>query len=240
MSSAPACVLVVEDELPIRRFLRPAIEAAGWRLVEAASGQDGVLQASQCGPDVVVLDLGLPDIDGIEVVHRIREWSQLPIIILSARGQETDKIAALDAGADDYVQKPFNVGELVARIRVALRHAASQRQPSGDSKIVAGDVTIDLHRRVVTKSGQDVHLTPLEYRLLTTLARHAGMVMTHRQLLREVWGPGHAEDATYLRMFVRQLRQKLEENPTQPKHLLTEVGVGYRLSLEPRTTGTTP
>jgi two-component system KDP operon response regulator KdpE len=221
--------LLIEDELPIRRFLRPAIDAAGWRLIEAVSGQDGVLQASQSGPDVVILDLGLPDIDGIEVVRRIREWSQLPIIILSARGQEKDKIAALDAGADDYVQKPFNVGELVARIRVALRHAASLAHPSADATIVAGDITIDLRRRVVTKSGQDVHLTPLEYKLLTTLARHAGMVMTHRQLLREVWGPGHAEDSTYLRMFVRQLRQKLEHDPTQPKHLLTEVGVGYRL-----------
>lgn len=228
MTSTPACVLVVEDELPIRRFLRPAVEAAGWRLIEAETGQRGLLEASQNGPDVIILDLGLPDIDGIEVVRRVREWSSVPIIILSARGQEKDKIIALDAGADDYVQKPFNVGELIARIRVALRHAASQAKPAADPTIVAGDITIDLHRRVVTKGGQEVHLTPLEYKLLTTLARHAGMVMTQRQLLREVWGPGHAEDSTYLRMFVRQLRLKLESKPTQPKHLQTEVGVGYR------------
>jgi two-component system KDP operon response regulator KdpE len=221
-------VLLVEDELPIRRFLRPAVEAAGWRLIEAETGQKGILEASQSRPDVIILDLGLPDIDGIQVVQRVREWSAVPIIILSARGQEKDKIAALDAGADDYVQKPFSVGELVARIRVALRHAASQAQPSAGSILVAGDIAIDLQRRVVKKNGQEVHLTPLEYKLLTTLARHAGLVMTHRQLLRDVWGPGHAEDSTYLRMFVRQLRQKLEENPTQPKHLLTETGTGYR------------
>jgi len=228
VNAIPARILVVEDELPIRRFLRPAIEAAGWRLIEAETGERGLLEASQSRPDVVILDLGLPDIDGIEVVRRVREWSAMPIIILSARGQEKDKIAALDAGADDYVQKPFNVGELVARIRVALRHAVSRAQPSADATIVAGDITIDLHRRVVTRLGKEVHLTPLEYKLLTTLARHAGMVMTHRQLLREVWGPGHAEDSTYLRMFVRQLRQKLEDNPTQPEYLFTEMGVGYR------------
>lgn len=228
MSATPACILVVEDELPIRRFLRPAIEAAEWRLIEAETGQGGLLEASQSLPDVIILDLGLPDIDGIEIVRRIREWSGVPIIILSARGQENDKIAALDAGADDYVQKPFGIGELIARVRVALRHAASRAQPSPDSIIVAGDITIDLLRRVVTKGGQEVHLTPLEYKLLTTLARHAGMVMTHRQLLREVWGPGHAEDSTYLRMFMRQLRIKLEDEPSRPKYFLTETGVGYR------------
>ncbi len=219
----------MEDELPIRRFLRPAIEAAGWRLIEAETGQRGILEASQSRPDVIILDLGLPDIDGIAVIRRVREWSTLPIIILSARGQEQDKVAALEAGADDYVHKPFGVSELIARIRVALRHAASRAQPQVDPTIVAGEVTIDLHRRIVTKGGQDVHLTPLEYKLLTTLARHAGMVMTHRQLLQEVWGPGHAEDSTSLRMFMRQLRQKLEDDPTQPRFLLTETGVGYRL-----------
>lgn len=229
MTATPARVLVVEDELPIRRFLRPAIEAAGWRLIEAETGQRAVLEASQCGPDVILVDLGLPDMDGIDVVRRIREWSAVPIIILSARGLENDKIAALDAGADDYVQKPFSVGELIARVRVALRHAATRAQPAADTTIVAGDIAIDLRRRIVSKGGQEVHLTPLEYKLLTTLARHAGLVMTHRQLLREVWGPGHAEDSTSLRMFVRQLRQKLETDPAQPEHLLTEVGVGYRL-----------
>lgn len=228
MTAFPVKVLLVEDELPIRRFLRPAIEAAGWRLIEADTGQQGILQASQSQPDVIILDLGLPDVDGIQVIQQVREWSTLPIIILSARGQESDKIVALDAGADDYIQKPFGVGELVARVRVALRHAANRVQPGGDAPIVAGSIAIDLLRRTVTRAGDVVHLTPIEYKLLTTLARHCGLVMTHRQLLRDVWGPGHAEDSAYLRMFVRQLRQKLEENPTQPKHLLTEVGIGYR------------
>ena len=228
MSSAPATMLIVEDELPIRRFLRPAIEAAGWRLIEAETAAAGILEASQSRPDVIVLDLGLPDVDGLEVIRRVREWSAVPIIILSARGQESDKVAALDAGADDYVQKPFNVTELMARIRVALRHAATTAQPGAESTIVAGDIAIDLARRVVTLKGAPVHLTPIEYNLLTTLARHSGLVLTHRQLLKEVWGPGHAAESHYLRMFVRQLRQKLEANPTQPQHLLTEVGVGYR------------
>jgi len=228
VTPALANVLLVEDELPIRRFLRPAVEAAGWRLIEAETGERGILEASQSRPDVLVLDLGLPDIDGIQVIKRVREWSAVPIIILSARGQEQDKIAALDAGADDYVQKPFGVGELIARIRVALRHAANQLQVPPESTIVAGEIVIDLVRRTVERNGQGVHLTPIEYKLLTTLARHAGLVMTHRQLLREVWGPGHAEDSAYLRMFVRQLRQKLEANPTRPEHLLTETGVGYR------------
>jgi two-component system KDP operon response regulator KdpE len=232
MSGPPATILVVEDELPIRRFLRPAIEAAGWRLVEAATAAAGILEATQACPDVLILDLGLPDTDGIEVVRRVREWSRVPIIILSARGQEADKVAALDAGADDYVHKPFNVAELMARIRVALRHAATLAQPGSESTIIAGDIVLDLARRVVTRHGAEVHLTPIEYKLLTTLARHAGLVMTHRQLLKEVWGPGQADESHYLRIFVRQLRQKLEENPTQPKHILTEVGVGYRFKTE--------
>jgi two-component system, OmpR family, KDP operon response regulator KdpE len=228
MSTVLATILVVEDELPIRRFLRPAIEAAGWRLVEAETAAAGILEATQARPDVIVLDLGLPDTDGIEVIRRVREWSVVPIIVLSARGQEADKVAALDTGADDYVQKPFNVVELMARIRVALRHAATLEQPGAESTIVAGDIAIDFARRLVTRSGAEVHLTPIEYKLLTTLARHAGLVMTHRQLLKEVWGPGHAEESHYLRIFVRQLRQKLEDNPTQPRHICTEVGVGYR------------
>jgi len=232
MSTVPATILVVEDELPIRRFLRPAIESAGWRLVEAETAAAGILEATQARPDVIVLDLGLPDTDGIEVIRRVREWSAMPIIILSARGQETDKVAALDAGADDYVQKPFNVAELMARIRVALRHATSLSQPAADTTIVTGEIAIDLARRVVTRGGAEVHLTPIEFKLLTTLARHAGLVMTHRQLLKEVWGPGHAEESHYLRMFVRQLRQKLEHNPTQPRHICTEVGVGYRFVLD--------
>jgi two-component system, OmpR family, KDP operon response regulator KdpE len=228
MSGAPASVLLVEDELPIRRFLRPAIEAAQWRLIEAETGQGGILEASQSRPDVIILDLGLPDIDGIEVIRRVREWSAVPIIILSARGQETDKITALDAGADDYIQKPFSVNELIARVRVALRRAASQGQPTANSTIVAGDIIIDQVRRQVRRGGQEVHLTPIEYKLLITLAGHDGLVMTHRQLLKEVWGPGHTEESHYLRIFVRQLRQKLEEDPAQPRHISTEVGVGYR------------
>lgn len=232
MSSLPAHVLLIEDELPIRRFLRPAIEAAGWRLNEVDTGARGILEASQARPDVIILDLGLPDMDGTEVVCRVREWSSVPIIILSARGQEKDKVAALDAGADDYIHKPFSVNELMARVRVALRHASRQTEPSADATIVSGNVVIDLVRRNVTRSGNVVHLTPIEYKLLTTLARHAGLVMTHRQLLREVWGPGHAEDSTYLRIFMRQLRQKLEDNPTQPKCLLTEIGVGYRFQTQ--------
>jgi two-component system KDP operon response regulator KdpE len=227
MNGTPARVLVIEDEVPIRRFLRPAFAAAGWSLIEAQTGAAGILEASQGRPDVIILDLGLPDMDGIEVIRRIREWSSLPIIILSARNQEADKVAGLDAGADDYLHKPFSVQELLARVRVALRHSA-QVQTGADEIIRAGDITIDLARRTVARNGHEVHLTPLEYRLLATLARHHGLVMTHSQLLREVWGPGHEQDSAYLRIFIRQLRKKLEANPVQPRHLLTEVGVGYR------------
>ncbi len=232
MSGPAVTVLVIEDELPIRRFLRPAIEAAGWRLLEAETGARGILEASQSRPDAVILDLGLPDMDGLEVIRRIREWSALPIVILSARDQEQEKVAALDAGADDYIQKPFGVGELMARLRVALRHQAALAQPETITPLVAGEIVIDLVRRQVTRQGQPVHLTPIEYKLLTVLASHAGLVLTHRQLLKEVWGPGHAEESHYLRMFVRQLRQKLEENPARPQYLLTETGVGYRLVLD--------
>ena len=232
MKESMATVLIIEDELPIRRFLRPAMEAAEWRLIEAENGKAGILEASQSRPDVIILDLGLPDLDGLEVIQRIREWSQVPIVILSARGQEQDKVKALDAGADDYVQKPFSVSELLARIRVALRRATGAGQPGAETTIVAGEVTIDLVHRQVTRGGREVHLTPIEYKLLTTLARNAGLVMTHRQLLKEVWGPGHGEESQYLRIYVRQLRQKLEANPTHPRHLLTEVGVGYRFRTE--------
>ena len=232
MSGTPATVLVIEDELPIRRFLRPAVAAAGWRLIEAETGERGLLEASQSRPDAIVLDLGLPDMDGLEVVRRIREWSAVPIIILSARGQEQDKVTALDAGADDYVHKPFNVAELMARLRVALRHAAERGQAEAVPTLTAGDLIIDFVHRQVTRRGREIHLTPLEYKLLCTLAGHAGLVMTHRQLLHEVWGPGHAEESHYLRLFVRQLRQKLEENPSHPRHLRTEVGVGYRFVTE--------
>jgi len=231
MNSTPATVLIIEDEQQIRRFLRPAIEAAGYKLSEAATGADGILQASQMNPDVIILDLGLPDMDGLEVTRRLREWFDRPIIILSARGQEHDKVNALDAGADDYVQKPFSVGELMARIRVALRHVAGA--DSAESGVVnAGDLTIDLVRREVRRDGQPVRLTPLEYKLLSTLVKHAGLVLTQRQLLKEVWGPGHAEESHYLRLFVHQLRHKLESNPSRPRHLITEAGVGYRFRAE--------
>lgn len=220
---------MVEDEQPIRRFLRPAVEAAGWRLVEADTAARGILEATQSRPDVIVLDLGLPDQHGIEVIRRVREWSRVPIVVLSAHGQEHEKVAALDAGADDYVQKPFSVSELMARLRVALRHAAKPlSQNGGGSSIIAGDIVIDLARRIITREGYEVHLTPIEYKLLSTLAQHSGLVVTHRQLLREVWGPGHADESHYLRIFMRQLRRKLEANPANPRHLLTEVGVGYR------------
>lgn len=232
MSTSPPKVLVVEDEVQIRRFLRPAMEAAGFALVESVDGKSGILSASQSSPDVIVLDLGLPDLDGLEVVRRVREWSRVPIIILSARGQEQDKVAALDAGADDYVQKPFGVAELIARIRVALRHTAAGSADRPDATFAAGELTVDLARREVHRAGELVHLTPIEYRLLLTLIRHAGLVLTHRQLLKEVWGPGHAEEVPYLRVFMRQLRQKLEAEPARPRHLITEPGVGYRFRVE--------
>jgi two-component system KDP operon response regulator KdpE len=232
MSELLTTILVIEDELPIRRFLRPAVEGAGYRLIEAQTGAEGLLQATQANPDVVILDLGLPDMDGLEVIRRLREWFQRPIVILSARGQETDKVKALDAGADDYVQKPFSVGELMARLRVALRHSAPGGSQADTTNVIAGNLTIDLARREVRRGGERVHLTPLEYKLLATLVQHAGLVLTHRQLLKEVWGPGHAEESHYLRLFMHQLRQKLEDNPARPKHLITEAGVGYRFRIE--------
>ena len=232
MTGVPATVLVIEDETPIRRFLRPSLEAEGYRLIEAASGKEGLLQASQHSPDAIVLDLGLPDMDGLAVIRQLRDWTTVPIIILSARGEERDKIAGLDAGADDYVAKPFSVGELMARIRVALRHAAQGPPEDRPSTVEAGDIAIDLLRREVRRKGEEVRLTPIEYKLLTALVRHAGLVLTHRQLLKEVWGPGHGAESHYLRIFIHQLRHKLEENPSRPRHLITEAGVGYRFRLE--------
>jgi two-component system KDP operon response regulator KdpE len=228
MSASSVTILAVEDEVQIRRFLRPAIESAGYNLVEAETGGDALLQATQCNPDVVILDLGLPDMDGLDVIRRLREWYRRPIIILSARDRENDKVNALDAGADDYVQKPFSVGELMARLRVALRHSTTLSTDRDSTTTVAGDLVIDLTRREVRRGGEVVHLTPLEYKLLAALVKHSGLVLTHRQLLKEVWGPGHAEEAHYLRLFVHQLRQKLEDNPTRPQYLITEAGVGYR------------
>jgi two-component system, OmpR family, KDP operon response regulator KdpE len=227
----PVTVLVVDDDPPIRRFLKAGLENEGYVLVEAATGQEGITQAATRAPDLVLLDLGLPDIDGLEVLRRIREWSAVPIIVLTARGQEGDKIRALDSGADDYVTKPFAMGELNARMRVALRHRA--RAGDGDGGVLeAGELQVDLARRRVTISGAEVRLTPIEYRLLATLARHAGRVLTHEHLLREVWGPGYTSQTHYLRVYMAQLRHKLEPDPARPKLLLTEPGVGYRLREE--------
>jgi two-component system KDP operon response regulator KdpE len=233
LSSTPApVVLVIEDEAPIRRFLRASLLTQGYRLIEAATGADGLREAAARQPDVVLLDLGLPDLDGLEVIGRLREWSTVPIIVLSARGQERDKVAALDAGADDYLSKPFGVGELLARLRVAHRHAARFSRDSTDGVFRAGDLAVDLGNRSVRVKEREVRLSPIEYRLLTTLVRHAGRVMTHRQLLQEVWGPGHAEQTEYLRVYMKHLRHKLEADPARPRVLLTEPGVGYRLLAE--------
>jgi two-component system KDP operon response regulator KdpE len=225
-------IVVIEDEQQIRRLLRVALEGHGYRVHEAGTGADGLVETATRLPDVVILDLGLPDMDGQEVIRRIREWSAVPIIVLSARGAEGDRVAALDAGADDYVAKPFLPGELLARIRVALRHAARAGEEETTGTFTVGDLTVDLVKRRVVVRGREVHLTPIEYKMLTTLVRHAGRVLTHRQLLREVWGPTHAEDVHYLRVFMTQLRRKLEAEPARPRYLLTEPGVGYRLAEE--------
>ena len=232
MTSAAATTLVViEDDPQIRRFLRTGLSAEPFRIFEAETGKDGLVEAATRKPDLIVLDLGLPDVDGVDVVTRLREWYTRPIIILSARSNEQEKIKALDAGADDYLTKPFGIGELMARIRVALRRAAREDR-SGETVFVFGDVKIDLAARRVFRSDTEVHLTPNEYRLLTTLIRHAGKVCTHRQLLAEVWGPSHVEHGHYLRIYMAQLRHKLEADPTNPRFLRTEVGVGYRLLID--------
>ncbi len=224
-------ILLIEDEPQIRRFLRATLLSQGYRLFEVTTGEAGLVESATRQPDVVVLDLGLPDIDGIEVIKRLREWTKIPIIIVSARGQERDKIAALDAGADDYVTKPFGVGELLARLRVALRHAAEGGE-TGDATFTLGGLRVDQMRRQVFVEGKEIHLTPIEYRLLTTLVRHAGKVLTHRQLLKEVWGPPYSDQSHYLRVYMAQLRRKLEADPARPRFLLTEPGVGYRLVTE--------
>ena len=227
---ARAAVLVIEDEAPIRKFLHAGFEGAGYSLIEAATGRDGIAQAATRAPDLVLLDLGLPDVDGLEVVRRIREWSPMPIIVLTARGQEGDKVRALDAGADDYVTKPFSMPELLARMRVALRHHARTADASGATVIEVGALRVDLPRRRVTVEEREIALTPIEFRLLTTLARHAGRVLTHDFLLREVWGPSYTSQHHYLRVYMAQLRHKLEADPARPRLLLTETGVGYRMA----------
>jgi two-component system KDP operon response regulator KdpE len=222
-------VLVVEDEAPIRHFLRTTLSAHGFRVVEATTGRDGIAEAAARTPDLIVLDLGLPDVNGLEVTRQLREWTSVPIIVLSARNQEQDKVAALDLGADDYVTKPFGVGELLARMRVALRHTARSNGDAGETAFTCGELRVDLVRRSVFVGDREIHLTPIEYKLLTILVRHAGKVLTHRQLLQEVWGPHHTQDSHYVRIYIRQLRNKLEPNPAHPRYLLTELGVGYRL-----------
>jgi two-component system KDP operon response regulator KdpE len=225
-------VVLIEDEPQIRRFLRAALTGHGYRLFEAGSGEDGLIEAATRQPDLVILDLGLPDLDGLGVLARLREWTSVPVIVLSARGQERDKIAALDGGADDYVSKPFSVGELLARMRAALRRRDQVGEGAQATTFIVGDLSVDLARRHVVVGDKEIHLTPIEYKLLTTLIRHAGKVLTHRQLLKEVWGPAHAEDSQNLRFYVAQLRRKLEAVPARPRYLLTEPGVGYRLVAE--------
>ena len=233
MSTEPAPVaLIVEDEASIRRFVRMALQAEGWQVHEAGTVRQGLIDAGTRRPDLVVLDLGLPDGDGVAYLRDLRSWSGVPVIVLSARTDEADKIAALDAGADDYLIKPFGVGELMARVRAAQRRALAQAERGASGAVEPlrfGAVELDLAQRRVLRGGQPVHLTPIEFRLLSHLAAHAGKVLTHPQLLKAVWGPSHAQDNHYLRVYMANLRQKLEELPAQPRHLLTETAVGYRL-----------
>jgi two-component system KDP operon response regulator KdpE len=222
-----ATILIVEDEREIRRFLRSSLSESGFEVVESETLRGGLVEAGTRKPDLVILDLGLPDGDGVDFIREVRAWSNLPIVVLSAREAERDKIGALDAGADDYLTKPFSTGELLARVRAALRRTTSATLDAG-STIRFGMVEVDLARRQVTNNGEGVHLTPIEYRLLTTLLAHEGKVLTHRNLLREVWGPAYIEHNHYLRIYMGHLRHKLEADPTRPRHLLTETGVGYR------------
>jgi len=222
-------ILLIEDEPQMRRFLRTALTANDYRLVEAGTAKEGLAQAAARNPDIILLDLGLPDRDGIDVARELREWSGTPIIVLSARGREADKVAALDVGADDYLTKPFGVDELLARIRVALRHAALRAGAAPEPVFEAGGLRVDLVARRVWARGEEVHLTPTEYKLLTTLVRHAGKVLTHRQLLQEVWGTTYVNQSHYVRVYMAQLRQKIEADPARPRLLRTEPGVGYRL-----------
>ena len=228
MTDAGPLVLIVEDEPPMRRFLRASLGSHGFRLVEAGSAREAIAAATSHNPELILLDLGLPDGDGVELCRRLREWSRVPIIVLSARGDESDKVQALDAGADDYLTKPFGVNELLARMRVALRHAAEVGQPA-EPVLEVGSLHIDLARRLVTRDGVEVRLTPIEFRLLAYLARNAGRMLTHRQILQEVWGPGRGEETHYVRVYMANLRRKIEDDPARPRLLVTEPGVGYRL-----------
>ena len=232
MTTGKPVIVVIEDDPQIRRFLRTGLGTHGFEVHEAETGRAGLTAAENRKPDLVILDLGLPDLDGVEVVRRLRGWTALPVIVLSARITEGDKIAALDAGADDYLTKPFSLGELLARIRVALRHAniAARQEPGG--MFAVDSLKVDLVHRRVHVGDREVHLTPIEYHLLTVLVRNAGKVLTHRQLLKEVWGPSHVEHNHYLCIYMANLRHKLEADPARPRFLLTEAGVGYRLAVE--------
>src|SRR5512134_878523 len=224
--------VVVEDDPQIRRFLRTVLPGEGFEVFEAETGERGLVEAATRKPDVLILDLGLPHLDGAELIRRLSEWSQVPILVLSARTREQDKIAALDAGADDYLVKPFGVGELMARLRVALRHGAARAGGAAEPTLAVGELVVDVAARRVSMGGSEVKLTPIEWRLLAVLVKHAGMVVTHRQLLRDVWGPAYVEQSHTLRVHMASLRRKLEASPAQPRYLLTEIGVGYRLAAD--------
>jgi two-component system KDP operon response regulator KdpE len=232
MTGDKGLILLIEDEPQMSRFLRITLLGHGYRLIEAVAGEEGLTQAATQNPDIVLLDLGLPDIDGLEVTKRLREWTQVPVIVISAREQEEDKIRALDAGADDYLTKPFGAGELLARIRVALRHTAMQQAGSEEPVFAFGNLKVDLSKRKVLLDSDEVHLTPIEYRLLTVLIKHAGKVVTHTQLLKEVWGPVYADQTHYLRIYMAQLRHKLEADPARPRFFINEPGIGYRLNVD--------
>ena len=232
MTDDKGLILLIEDEPQMRRFLRITLQGHGYRLTEAATGQEGLTQAATRNPDVILLDLGLPDMDGLEVTKRLRAWSQVPVIVLSAREQEDDKIRALDSGADDYLTKPFGAGELLARIRVALRHVAVQHAGTEASVFVLDNLKVDFANRQVFINDTEIHLTPIEYRLLSILIKHAGKVITHSQLLREVWGAAYADQNHYLRIYMGQLRHKLETDPARPRFLINEPGIGYRLRID--------
>jgi two-component system KDP operon response regulator KdpE len=227
-----AVVLVIEDDPQIRRFLRATLEDNDYHYLEATTGQDGLRQVGMQHPDLIILDLGLPDMDGVEVTRRLREWTSTPIIVLSARNQERDKVDVLDVGADDYLTKPFGTAELLARMRVAVRHAIQVTQGSDDPVFKADGLQVDLAHRQVFVDEAEIHLTPLEYKLLLVLVQHAGKVVTRKQLLHDVWGPSYVDEMHYLRVYMGQLRRKLETEPTRPRYLITEPGVGYRLKVE--------
>jgi two-component system KDP operon response regulator KdpE len=232
MTDPKPVILVVEDEPQMRKFIRLSLSARNYRVLEASSGAEAIQQAEAYTPDVILLDLGLPDMDGLEVTRRVRAWSAMPILVISARGQEDSKVAALEEGADDYLTKPFGSAELIARIRVALRHSARVNGAPGAVVPIGDEIQVDLLKRLVVVRGNEVHLTPIEYKLLAALIKHAGMVLTHRHLLEQVWGPGHAHQLEYLRVYMTQLRHKLEADPARPKYLVTETGIGYRLKAD--------